>query len=80
MTEPLPPLPSLGGLPPLPTLGPVGRRPPPGGARREWVTATVEAVVPETAHARTLRLRLPDGTPAPDNVALVEAGRRILDG
>ena len=64
MTEPLPPLPSLGGLPPLPTLGPVGRRPPPGGARREWVTATVEAVVPETAHARTLRLRLPDGTPA----------------
>lgn len=63
MTDPLPPLPSLGGLPPLPTLGPVGRRPPPGGARREWVTATVDAVVPETAHARTLRLRLPDGTP-----------------
>ncbi|WP_198949950.1 FAD-binding oxidoreductase [Kineosporia sp. A_224] len=60
----LPPLPTLGGLPPLPTLGPVGRRPPPGGARREWVTATVEACTEETAHARTLRLRLPDGTPA----------------
>ncbi len=59
----VPPLPTLGGLPPLPTLGAVSRRPPPGGARREWVTATVDAVVPETPTARTLRLRLPDGTP-----------------
>jgi ferredoxin-NADP reductase len=60
----LPPLPTLGDLPPLPTLGAVSRRPPPGGARREWVTATVGHVHDETATARTLRLRLPDGTPA----------------
>lgn len=59
----LPPLPGLGDLPPLPTLGAVSRRPPPGGARREWVTAVVEDVVVETTTARTLRLRLPDGTP-----------------
>jgi ferredoxin-NADP reductase len=59
----LPALPSLGGLAPLPTLGPVGRRPPPGGARREWVAARVEAVRPETARARTLQLALPAGTP-----------------
>jgi ferredoxin-NADP reductase len=69
VTEPLPTLgglpalPALGDLPPLPTLGPVGRRPPPGGARREWVTATLAAVHDETAHARTLSLALPDGTP-----------------
>lgn len=66
MTEDLPPLPPPPlpppPLPPLPTLGPVGRRPPPGGARREWVTATLTDVVDETPTARTLRLRLPDGT------------------
>ncbi|MFN0282864.1 MAG: FAD-binding oxidoreductase [Kineosporiaceae bacterium] len=64
MTEPLPALPTpLGGLPALPTLGPVTRRPPPGVARREWVTATVAALRDETEHARTLTLALPDGTP-----------------
>ncbi len=50
-------------LPPLPTLGPVRRRPPPGGARREWQRATVSEVRVETARARTFRLALPAGVP-----------------
>ena len=61
----LPPLPSLGGsaggLPPLPTLGPVSRRPPAGGARREWQSARVVQIRDETANARTFRLALPPG-------------------
>lgn len=57
MTEPArPPLPDL---PPLPTIGEVSRRPPPGGARKEWVTATVVGVRDETPRMRTYRLRLP---------------------
>ena len=56
----LPPLPSLGGLPPLPTLGgPPLRRPPAGGARREWQHGRVVEVRVETSHARTFRLALP---------------------
>ena len=56
----LPPLPSLGALPPLPTLdGPPLRRPPAGGARREWQRARVVQVRVETPHARTFRLELP---------------------
>ncbi len=46
-------------LPPLPAIGPVTRRPPPGGTRREWVTATVVGVRDETPRMRTYRLRLP---------------------
>jgi ferredoxin-NADP reductase len=55
----LPPLPSLGDLPALPTIGPVIRRPPEGGARREWQRAQVVDIRPETAEATTFRLRLP---------------------
>jgi ferredoxin-NADP reductase len=55
------PLPTLDGLPPLPTLGAVTRRPPSTGARRNWEAATVVAVRPETAAARTLRLALQPG-------------------
>ena len=51
MTEALPPLPQL--------VGPLQRRPPAGGARREWVTATVVGLRDETARMRTFRLRLP---------------------
>lgn len=51
MTEPLPPLPQI--------LGPLQRRPPAGGARREWVTATVVGLRDETARMRTFVLRLP---------------------
>lgn len=48
------------GLPPLPTMpGPAVRRPPAGGARREWQRAEVVEVRDETSSARTLRLRLP---------------------
>lgn len=55
MTEPLP------GV-----AGPfeaVGRRPPAGGARRSWQTATVLQVRRETARASTFRLALPAWTP-----------------
>jgi ferredoxin-NADP reductase len=55
----LPPLPSLPSLPPLPSIGPVTRRPPVGGARREWQTATVREIRHETARMVTLRLGLP---------------------
>ena len=55
----LPPLPSLPSLPPLPSIGPVTRRPPVGGARREWQTATVREIRRETARMVTLRLGLP---------------------
>lgn len=50
-------------LPPLPTIGAVSRRPPPGGARREWMTATVVQIRDETPRMRTYRLRLPTPTP-----------------
>ena len=46
-------------LPPLPSIGPVTRRPPEGGARREWQRAEVVGIRPETAEATTFRLRLP---------------------
>ena len=39
------------------------RRPPPGGARREWQTATVLEIRRETARMITLRLGLPAGSP-----------------
>ncbi len=55
MTEPARSLPT----PDLPTLGQVSRRPPAGGARKEWVTATVIGIHDETARMRTYRLRLP---------------------
>ena len=55
VTEPLPPLPQI--------LGPLQRRPPAGGARREWATATVVGLRDETARMRTFVLRLP--TPLP---------------
>ena len=51
MTEP---------LPPLPEIGTVLRHAPPGGARREWVTATVVGLRDETARMRTFVLRAPD--------------------
>ena len=57
----LPDSPSLPDLPAQPTLGPVTRRVPPTGARREWQTAEVVEVRPETSQAVTLRLRLPAG-------------------
>jgi len=61
--EALSPLPRIGpsadGLPPLPQIGPVSRRPPPGGPRREWVTATVVAIRSQTPRMRSYRLRLP---------------------
>jgi ferredoxin-NADP reductase len=63
---PLPSLPSLQplpSLPPLPVIGPVSRRPPPGGARREWQTATVLEIRHETSRMITLRLGLPAGSP-----------------
>ena len=46
-------------LPPLPTLGQVSRQPPPGGARKEWVTATVVGIRDQTPRMRSYRLRLP---------------------
>ena len=57
------PLPDLPALPDLPTIGPVTRRPPPGGPRREWQTATVIGIHRETARLTTFRLRLPAGSP-----------------
>ena len=61
----LPLLPSLpASLPPLPTLGAVSRRPPPGGARREWQDAVLVSAGWQTPRARTLLLELPPGTPA----------------
>jgi ferredoxin-NADP reductase len=60
VTDPaLPDLPSLPDLPALPQIGPVTRRPPPGGARRAWTTATVVGLRDETPRMRTYRLRLP---------------------
>lgn len=56
---PSPALPSLADLPPLPSIGPVTRRPPEGGARREWLQAEVVDIRTETAAAKTFRLRLP---------------------
>jgi ferredoxin-NADP reductase len=54
VTDPsLVPLPEL---PPLPEIGAVTRRPPPGGARREWQFATVLEVRPETGRMKTFRL------------------------
>jgi ferredoxin-NADP reductase len=50
-------------MPPLPAIGPVTRRPPPGGARREWLTATVLQIRRETPRMITLRLGLPTGSP-----------------
>jgi ferredoxin-NADP reductase len=50
-----------GGLPPLPSIGPVTRRPPTGGARRQWQQARVVEIRDETANARTFRLALPPG-------------------
>lgn len=59
----LPPLPTISaGLPPLPTIGPVSRRPPPGGARRQWQPARVVEIRDETPTARTFALALPAGT------------------
>ena len=46
-------------LPPLPRLDAPLRRPPAGGARREWQRAEVVALRRETARALTLRLALP---------------------
>jgi ferredoxin-NADP reductase len=46
----------LQGLPPIPQIGPVTRRPPPGGARREWQFATVREVRVETARMKSYRL------------------------
>ena len=65
MTDPprLPDLPALPDLPPLPSIGPVTRRPPPGGARREWQISTVREIRRETARMVTLRLGLPSGSP-----------------
>jgi ferredoxin-NADP reductase len=60
--EALPPLPSLDSLPPLPSIGPVVRRPPVGGARRQWQTARVVEIRDETPTAKTFRLALPAGT------------------
>lgn len=65
MTEPpsgvpdLPPLPELPVLPPLPVLDAPRQRPPAGGARREWQTATVVEVRRETGRVSTFRLALP---------------------
>jgi ferredoxin-NADP reductase len=55
----LPDLPQLQDLPPIPQIGPVTRRPPPGGARREWQFATVLEVRVETARMKTYRLACP---------------------
>jgi ferredoxin-NADP reductase len=51
---------ALGGLPelpPLPQIGDVRRRPPPGGARRQWQFSTVVEIRPETGRMKTFRLR-----------------------
>lgn len=50
-------------LPPLPQIGEVSRRPPPGGARREWQLAEIEDIRVETHRMRTFRLRLPRPMP-----------------
>lgn len=52
--------PSPDDLPTLPTLGPVSRRPPPGGARRVWMQATVLSVHDETPRMKSFRLTLPE--------------------
>ncbi len=49
--------------PPLPVIGPVSRRPPPGGTRREWQTATVSGIAQQTARMKSFRLHLPAGSP-----------------
>jgi len=54
------------GSPTLTELGPfaaINRRPPPGGARREWQRARVLEVRPETDRAKTFRLGLPRWSP-----------------
>lgn len=43
-------------------IGPLSRRPPPGGARREWQLATVAEVLPQTARMKSFVLKLPAGT------------------
>lgn len=50
-------------LPPLPTLDVPLRRPPAGGARREWQSARVVAVRRETDRTATFRLELPTWHP-----------------
>jgi ferredoxin-NADP reductase len=47
------------GLAPLPAFAAVNRRPPPGGARRDWQRALVVAMRRETPRALSLRLELP---------------------
>lgn len=50
-------------LPALPRLDSPQRRVPPGGARREWQSATVTQVRQETPRATTFRLALPVWNP-----------------
>jgi ferredoxin-NADP reductase len=50
---------ALGGLsrlPPLPEIGDVRRRPPPGGARRQWQQSKVVEIRRETDRMKTFRL------------------------
>ena len=63
VTSDLPPLPSISGLPPLPVMGQVHRRPPPGGARREWQSAKVVEIWEESVNAKTFRFQLHPDTP-----------------
>jgi ferredoxin-NADP reductase len=50
-------LPAMPALPPLPQIGEVRRRPPPGGARRQWALSTVIEIRRETDRMKTFRLR-----------------------
>jgi ferredoxin-NADP reductase len=47
----------LPALPPLPEIGDVRRRPPPGGARRQWQFSQVVEIRRETGRMKTFRLR-----------------------
>jgi ferredoxin-NADP reductase len=51
------PLIGIPALPPLPQMGEVRRRPPPGGARRQWQLTTVVSIRRETDRMKTFRLR-----------------------
>jgi ferredoxin-NADP reductase len=59
----LPELRALSDIPDLPTLAPVSRRPPPGGARRVWLSTTVVSVHDETPRMKAFRLRFPEPHP-----------------
>ena len=60
MTEPASKLPQL---PSLPAIGPVVRRPPAGGARKDWQQGTVLAIQRQTERMTAYRLGLPAGRP-----------------